>query len=113
MRGQGPGALHSHSRRSLPDHVLVAPNGKISQVVWDNWAPRVGLSYRLRQNTVLRAGIGRYYDTWGNTDVVMVQSEGLWPDSKAVASTEKNRIFMMASTIVNPMNISIGAGEAT
>src|SRR5438034_1825302 len=92
---------------TLPDHVLVAPNHKIFQKVWDNWAPRVGLAYRLRQNTVLRAGIGRYYDTWGNVDVAVVQSEGLWPDSKSVASTLKNRTFI-ETTIANPLNLTIG-----
>jgi hypothetical protein len=95
----------------LPDHVLVAPNGKISQVVWDNWAPRIGLSYRLRPNTVLRTGIGRYYDTWGNTDVMIVQSEGLWPDSKAVANYGRNSIFYDGTTTENPLDITIGAGK--
>lgn len=94
----------------LPDHVQVAPSGKISQRVWDNWAPRVGVSYRLKQNTVLRAGIGRYYDTWGNVDVLIVQSEGLWPDSKAVAAANRNRTFFDGTTTENPLGIVIGAG---
>jgi len=94
---------------ALPAHVLVAPNHKIFKKVWDNWAPRVGMAYRLKPNTVLRAGIGRYYDTWGNADVAVVQSEGLWPDSKAVASTLKNRIFFdPTATLANPLNITIG-----
>jgi hypothetical protein len=95
----------------LPDHVMVAPSGKISQKVWDNWAPRVGVSYRLKQDTVLRAGIGRYYDTWGNVDVLIVQSEGLWPDSKAVAAANKNNIFFDGTTTENPLGIVIGAGQ--
>ena len=64
---------------TLPDHVLVAPNHKIFQKVWDNWAPRVGLAYRLGQNTVLRAGIGRYYDTWGNVDAAVAHVIAIGP----------------------------------
>jgi hypothetical protein len=94
----------------LPDHVLVAPDHRIFHKVWDNWAPRLGLAYQLKPNTVFRAGIGRYYDTWGNADVGVAQSEGLWPDSKAVASTLKNQTFFdPTATIVNPLNIVIGA----
>ncbi|MBZ5560930.1 MAG: TonB-dependent receptor [Acidobacteriia bacterium] len=96
---------------SLPAHVEIAPNHKISQVVWDNWAPRIGLAYRLRGNTVLRAGIGRYYDTWGNVDVLIVQSEGLWPDSKAVAAANRNSIYFDGTTTENPLGIVIGAGK--
>jgi hypothetical protein len=95
----------------LPDHVQIAPNHKISQVVWDNWAPRIGVAYQLKDSTVLRAGIGRYYDTWGNVDVLIVQSEGLWPDSKAVAATNKNSIYFDGTTTENPLGIVIGAGR--
>lgn len=94
----------------LPDHVQIAPNHKISQKVWDNWAPRIGVAYRLKDSTVLRAGIGRYFDTWGNVDVLIVQSEGLWPDSKAVAATNKNSIYFDGTTTENPLGIVIGAG---
>jgi len=95
----------------LPEHVQIAPGGKISQVVKDNFAPRVGIAYRLKPNTVLRAGIGRYYDQWGNSDVLIVQSEGLWPDSKAVAVANKNGIFFDGTTSENPLGITIGAGQ--
>ena len=96
---------------TLPAHVQIAPNHKISQLVWDNWAPRIGLAYRLKDSTVLRAGIGRYFDTWGNVDVLIVQSEGLWPDSKAVAATNKNSITFDGTTTENPLGIVIGGGQ--
>lgn len=90
---------------ALPTHVVVASHRKIFQKVYDNWAPRIGIAYRLGQSTVLRAGIGRYYDTWSDVDLAVFQSEGLWPDNLSVASTQMN-LTTVQSTIANPLNIS-------
>lgn len=89
----------------LPAHVVVAPEHKIFKKVYDNWAPRIGLAYQIDKSTVLRAGIGRYYDTWSDVDLAVFQSEGLWPDNLSVASTQLN-LTTVQRTIANPLNVS-------
>jgi hypothetical protein len=73
--------------------------------VYDNWAPRLGLAYRLNDKTVLRAGIARFYDTFSDISLGLTQSEGLWPDSKSIASTTLNETTV-GPTIANPLSIS-------
>jgi outer membrane receptor protein involved in Fe transport len=92
---------------TLPPHVVIAPDHKIFHKVYDNFAPRIGLAYQLTPSTVLRAGIGRYYDTWSDTDLSVFQSEGLWPDNLAAQNTNLN-LTTVQSTIANPLNISPG-----
>jgi hypothetical protein len=48
----------------LPAHVVVDPRGKIAHNFTGNWGPRLGLSYRLGDKTVLHAGFGIVYDNW-------------------------------------------------
>ena len=89
----------------LPPHVVIAPDHKIFQKVYDNFAPRIGLAYQFTPNTVLRAGVGRYFDTWSDIDLAVFQSEGLWPDNLAAVNTNLN-LTTVQSTIANPLNIS-------
>jgi hypothetical protein len=51
---------------TLPDHVVVSSrsNHSIIQNTFDNWGPRIGLAYRLRDKTVVRTSYGRFYDDW-------------------------------------------------
>lgn len=88
----------------LPDHVVIAPNHKIFRKVYDNFAPRVGIAYQINDKTVLRAGVGRYYDTWSDIDLAVFQSEGLWPDNKDINNTQMN-LTTVQTTIANPANI--------
>jgi Carboxypeptidase regulatory-like domain/TonB dependent receptor len=37
------------------------PNYKFTNPNWNQWAPRLGLAYRLKDNWVIRAGVGLYY----------------------------------------------------
>lgn len=90
---------------SLPPHVVVAPGHKIFSKVYDNFAPRIGLAYQMTPNTVLRAGIGRYFDTWSDIDLAVFQSEGLWPDNLAAVNLNLNTTTVQ-STIANPLNLS-------
>lgn len=89
----------------LPAHVVVAADRKIFKKVYDNWAPRIGMAYQINNKTVVRAGIGRYYDTWSDVDLAVFQSEGLWPDNLSIASTQMN-LTTVQTTIANPLNVS-------
>jgi len=41
------------------------PRGAVDPA-WDQWQPRVGFAYRLRKNTVLRGGFGKFYQSTGS-----------------------------------------------
>src|SRR5260370_41596490 len=49
---------------SLHANVIATPfsNHAIYHNTYDNWAPRLGLAYRLRPSTVIRAAGGRVFD---------------------------------------------------
>jgi hypothetical protein len=65
---------------TLPEHVVVSDNGKIYHDTTNNWAPRVGLAYRLTQTTAIRAGFGMFYDNWAGVTQTSQNYEGSWPD---------------------------------
>ena len=54
----------------------------------DNWAPRVGLAYRLLPRTVLRAGVGVFYSYWWNP---FVSQTGFAADTTMVATRDGGR----------------------
>ena len=93
------------SNGALPPDVVVAANHKIFSKVYDNFAPRLGIAYQITPTTVLRAGVGRYYDTWSGIDLGVFQSEGLWPDNLAAVNTNLN-LTTVQSTIANPLNLT-------
>jgi hypothetical protein len=66
---------------SLPAHVFVTPlgNNQIIHNTFDNWQPRLGLAYRLRRRTVLRASAGRFFDNWAGTIQTAQNYSGTWP----------------------------------
>jgi len=64
----------------LPEHVVVSDTGKIYHDTTTNWGPRVGLAYRLRQATAVRAGFGIFYDNWAAVTQTSQNYEGTWPD---------------------------------
>jgi outer membrane receptor protein involved in Fe transport len=65
---------------TLPEHVRVDPRGKIYHDTTTNWGPRVGLAYRLGQNTAIRSGFGIVYDNWAAVTQTAQNYEGAWPD---------------------------------
>jgi outer membrane receptor protein involved in Fe transport len=63
----------------LPDNVVLDPRGKLMYDSTDNWAPRVGLAYRLRTTTALRASFGRFFDNWAGVGQQATNTQGSWP----------------------------------
>jgi len=62
----------------LPAHVEYN-GGKMLYDDTKNFAPRVGLAYRLRQNTVVRASFGIFYDNWAGVTQNTQGLVGNWP----------------------------------
>ncbi len=65
---------------ALPANVEISPTGKIYKDTTDNWQPRVGLAYRLSQNTALRASFQMFFDNWAGVTQTAQNFEGGWPD---------------------------------
>ncbi len=93
---------------TLPAHVMVSPNGRILDNIYDNIQPRVGLAYRLTNNTVIRASYGRFYDDWA----AMVQEPGNlgghWPTASLDLVNNLNEIYSTVPA-TNPFGGSLGA----
>jgi hypothetical protein len=67
---------------SLPAHVVATTsnNNSIIHNTYDNWQPRIGLAYRLRDKTVIRASAGRFFDNWAAVQQLATNYQGAWPD---------------------------------
>lgn len=65
---------------SLPEHVTSDPRGKIYHDTTKNFQPRVGLAYRISDNTVLRTSYGIFFDEWAAVTQTAQNYEGGWPD---------------------------------
>jgi hypothetical protein len=66
---------------TLPANVILTPfaNHAIYHNTYDNLGPRLGLAYRLRPSTVVRAAAGKFFDNWGATSQLAQNYEGTWP----------------------------------
>ena len=67
---------------SIPDgdHIRVDPSimaGPIPQ--WNDFGPRIGLAYRLTDNTVVRVGYGLFWDTLSGYSQSFSSSMNTWP----------------------------------
>jgi Carboxypeptidase regulatory-like domain len=92
----------------LPDHVVVAENGHIYPTDKKNFAPRLGLAYRVTSKTVIRAGGGIFYDNWA-TWTQLGQSYGAnWPSVNLLQATNQNPDVITVRA-ANPL-AAIGAG---
>ena len=95
----------------LPEHVIVTPNSnhRIIQNSLKDWAGRVGLAYRLNDKMALRAGYGRFYDTWGTVMQLAQNFAGNWPN---VATIENNGLNQNLPTAKITDPLGIGSGGA-
>jgi outer membrane receptor protein involved in Fe transport len=98
---------------ALPCNVVVTPfsNGAIYHNDFTNWQPRVGVAYSLFQNTVLRAGYGRFYDNWAAITQTAQNFEGTWPSVGQLGASNLNPLTGTPNTgVLDPFNL--GSGQA-
>jgi hypothetical protein len=95
---------------TLPANVVVTShgNGSIYSNDHSDWQPRVGLAYRLTNNTALRAGYGRFYDNYNGIIQLAQNYEGTWPDIGQLIANNLNHPGGTAATIANPFNLASG-----
>jgi outer membrane receptor protein involved in Fe transport len=65
---------------TLPAHVVVSPNDKISHNVHTNFGPRVGFAYKATDRTAVHGAFGIVYDNWAAVTQLVQNAEGSWPD---------------------------------
>lgn len=63
-------------------HIRVANDPNLYEPAHDGYQPRVGIAWRLRDSTVLRAGYGVNYDSFTGVMQGFQQSIGTWPDKQ-------------------------------
>ena len=99
----------------LPPHAYVSPTLRVIKNSLADWAPRLGLAYRLNDKTVIRAAYSRFYDEWaditqlsqnfgGNWPAVnTIQNNGLNPDVPTVTAADPLQ-FGNGGTVIYPIN---------
>ncbi len=75
---------------SLPAGVIIDPRNKIFHDTTKNFQPRVGLAYRLRQTTAIRASFGIFFDNWAGVTQIARNHEGTWPSTGARFERNQN-----------------------
>jgi len=74
-----------------------------------NWAPRVGLAYRVSDKTVLRAAYSRFYDEWADITQLSQNFGGNWP---AVNTIQNSGLNLNVPTANNTDPLGFGSGGA-
>jgi carboxypeptidase family protein len=95
---------------SLPPNVIVTPksNQSIIHNTYDNWQPRLGFSYLAMPNTVVRAGVGRFFDNWAAIQQLATNYQGNWPDTTFLIANNLNATTPDPTTGQNPLSLGTG-----
>jgi hypothetical protein len=97
---------------SLPTNVVVSPNNRLWRNTYYNFQPRLGLAYRLNNNTVVRAGFGITDDLWAGITQTVQGIGGDWP-SNSQPIVALNQLGQVPSTAwQNPLAASGSATNA-
>ena len=88
----------------LPANVSVTKNSNrnLHDTDYGNWQGRLGVAYRLRDSTSVRAGYGRFYDEWNGVAQTAQNIGGTWPSVGALNINSQNQNIPTA-TIGNPL----------
>ena len=94
---------------TLPDHVAVTKNGNRSlhNTDYGNWQGRVGMAYRIRPATSLRAGYSRFYDDWNGVSQYAQNVNGNWPSIGQFEIDTLNENIPSA-TVTDPLHLATG-----
>lgn len=92
---------------TLPDHVSVTTshNYAIFNNDFGDWQGRFGLAYRVTDKTVVRAGYGRFYDSWNSVIQLAQNYEGNWPDVGQLIANNLNHPGGVSASVGDPFNL--------
>ncbi len=88
--GKSPCIPGAGTLQSIPngDKIMLSPYGRAWGPApnWSDWGPRVGVAWRVRGNTVVRAGYGVVYDALMGMEQDWKGISGSWPATGSVFS---------------------------
>lgn len=92
---------------TLPPNVVLTKNGggNLHDTDYGNWQARVGVAYRLRDTTSIRAGYGRSYDEWNGVTQTAQNIGGTWPSVGALNVNSQNQNVVSAA-IDDPLGLA-------
>ncbi len=93
----------------LPAHAYVSPNLRVIQNSLFDWAPRLGLAYRLNDKTVIRSAYSRFYDAWATITQLSQNFGGNWP---AVNTIDNPNLNAALPTVTAADPLQFGSGGA-
>ena len=97
---------------TLPAHVVVSPNRKITHNVHTNYGPRFGFSFKLDDKTVVHGAFGIVFDDWAAVTQMAQNFEGAWPDigQQILASTANQPTTASPAPTITSQDPFGGAG---
>jgi outer membrane receptor protein involved in Fe transport len=87
----------------LPNYVAVSNDGYFWHTQYDNIQPRIGLAYRLRDKTVIRASVGRFFDNWAAVLQTAQNQQGGWPQEGQFIATTNQSAAPPTVFVENPL----------
>lgn len=93
----------------LPAHAYVSPSLRVVKNSLFDWAPRLGLAYRLNDKTVIRAAYSRFYDEWADITQLSQNFGGNWP---AVNTIDNSNLNQALPTVTAADPLQFGKGGA-
>jgi hypothetical protein len=95
---------------TLPANVVLTPLGGGAMFHNDhgNVQPRLGVTYQLFPNTVIRGGYGRFYDNWAAVTQTGQNYEGTWPSLDQLGVTHLNEVTAGVPTVTAEDPLSQG-----
>lgn len=91
----------------LPANAYVSPSLRVVKNSLADWAPRLGLAYRLNNKTVIRAAYSRFYDEWADITQLSQNFGGNWP---AVNTIQNNGLNTASPTVTAADPLQFGSG---
>jgi hypothetical protein len=93
----------------LPANAVVSPSLRVIKNSLANWAPRLGLAYRLNDKTVIHGAYSRFFDEWADITQLSQNFGGNWPAVNTIATSGVN---LNIPTLTNADPLQLGSGGA-
>lgn len=92
-------------------NIVVSKTGKLWNTDTANFAPRLGLAYRLNDKTSLHASFGIFYDNFSGINQTVQGIGGDWPAQTQVLASNLNAVTAGRPTVVaeNPLAGTVAA----
>jgi hypothetical protein len=93
----------------LPANAYVSSTLRVIKNSLADWAPRLGLAYRLNDKTVIRAAYSRFYDEWADITQLSQNFGGNWP---SVSTIDNSNLNAATPTVTAADPLQFGNGGA-